>query len=24
LEADDPASDFTYDYDWYNYYLSSG
>ena len=23
LEADDPASDFTYDYDWYNYYLSS-
>ena len=24
LESDDPASDFTYDYDWYNYYLSSG
>ena len=24
LESDDPASDFTYNYDWYNYYLSSG
>ena len=20
LESNDPASDFTYDYDWYNYY----
>ena len=23
LESNDPASDFTYDYDWYNYYLSN-
>ena len=22
LESNDPASDFTYDYDWYSYYLS--
>ena len=24
LESDNLASDFTYDYDWRNYYLSSG
>jgi len=23
LESNDPFSDFTYDYDWYNYYLSN-
>ena len=23
LESNDPASDFTYDYDWYNYYQAS-
>ena len=23
LESNDPASDFTYDYDWYTYYLSN-
>ena len=23
LESNDPASDFTYNYDWYNYYQGS-
>ena len=23
LESNDPASDFTYDYDWFNYYQDS-